>query len=318
MAGHDSRAPVGPLPDTAVSQSLAPRVLTGLAWPLRVASLGAVVVHRWVDGPWRVGGAVSVDGLTHDLVGNVGVYQGNGGDLVTGLPLQSLRAAADEVYHQPLRPSVVVSAPIDRVTTILESHGHLADLLDDGRLSLVVVDDPERDHTLVYDGDLAWTRPRLRATTRPRTPRRSRSAATTERADTARPARPSRGASEPWNSGRSESSVAPVTNGRPHPRRVPRSAGKPSCGARPVRAGASRLVLRARVLRRSSSPGGTSGGDCGTRPVLVVQTRNAFFPLRPRRDGAIRERVRVVRARATGSRGARTHALPRRVLRSRQ
>jgi len=54
---------------------------------------------------------------------------------------------------------VVVSAPVDRVTTIPESHGHLADLLDDGRLSLVVVD-PERDRALVYDGDLAWTRGR--------------------------------------------------------------------------------------------------------------------------------------------------------------
>jgi hypothetical protein len=90
-------------------------------------------------------------------VGNVGVYQGNGGDLRTGLPSQSVMVADGEPYHQPLRLSTVVHAPTDRVTEILADHEDLAGLLDNGWLSVTVVD-PQRDHRAFhYAGDLEWT-----------------------------------------------------------------------------------------------------------------------------------------------------------------
>ncbi len=102
--------------------------------------------------------------ITHNPVGNVGVYQGNGGDLMTGLPLQSLMAADDEPYHQPLRLSTVIHAPVDTVTDILADHENVAGLLDNGWLSLTVVD-PTRDHTAFnYAGELSW-RPADEATT---------------------------------------------------------------------------------------------------------------------------------------------------------
>jgi uncharacterized protein YbcC (UPF0753/DUF2309 family) len=121
-----------------------------------------MVVTQWINAQYyfaTVDNAAYGSGskVTHNPVGNVGVYQGNGGDLMAGLPSQSVLSAADEPYHQPLRLSTVVHAPLDRVTGILADHGNLTELLDNGWLSLSVVD-PQRDHRAFhYDGDLEWT-----------------------------------------------------------------------------------------------------------------------------------------------------------------
>ncbi|MEF8886358.1 MAG: putative inorganic carbon transporter subunit DabA [Haloarculaceae archaeon] len=75
---------------------------------------------------------------------------------MTGLPLQSLRSADGEPYHQPLRLSTVIHVPVERVTEVLSDHDELAGLLDNGWLSLTVVD-PEQNHRAFhYAGDLAW------------------------------------------------------------------------------------------------------------------------------------------------------------------
>jgi hypothetical protein len=123
---------------------------------------GPMVVTQWINTQYyfaTVDTAVYGSGskVTHNPVGNVGVYQGNGGDLATGLPLQSVLAGDDDPYHQPLRLSVVVCAPVERVTGVLEGHDDLVSLLDNGWLSLTVVD-PEREfQRFDYVGDLAWT-----------------------------------------------------------------------------------------------------------------------------------------------------------------
>ena len=123
---------------------------------------GPLVVTQWINNQYyfsTVDAGVYGSGskITHNPVGNVGVYQGNGGDLLTGLPMQSLKAAADEPYHQPLRLSAVVHAPVDRVTGIIADTGAVQTLLDNGWLSLTVVD-PEQDHEpFHYDGELSWT-----------------------------------------------------------------------------------------------------------------------------------------------------------------
>ena len=122
---------------------------------------GPMVVTQWINTQYyfsTVDSGVYGSGskITHNPVGNVGVYQGNGGDLLAGLPLQSVAAAPDDPYHQPLRLSTVVHAPVDSVTEILADHEELTTLLDNGWLSLTVVD-PTREHQpFHYDGDLSW------------------------------------------------------------------------------------------------------------------------------------------------------------------
>ncbi|MBX0286342.1 DUF2309 domain-containing protein [Halomicroarcula sp. F28] len=122
---------------------------------------GPMVVTQWINCQYyfsTVDTAAYGSGskITHNPVGNVGVYQGNGGDLMTGLPLQSLMAADDEPYHQPLRLSTVIHAPVEQVTDILADHEDVVGLLDNGWLSLTVVD-PTQDHTAFhYAGELSW------------------------------------------------------------------------------------------------------------------------------------------------------------------
>jgi uncharacterized protein YbcC (UPF0753/DUF2309 family) len=122
---------------------------------------GPLVVTQWINAQYyfsTVDNAVYGSGskVTQNPVGNVGVYQGNGGDLMTGLPRQSLTTADDDPYHQPLRLSTVVHAPVERVTDILADHGELTELLDNDWLSLTVVD-PTQDHSAFhYAENLAW------------------------------------------------------------------------------------------------------------------------------------------------------------------
>jgi len=123
---------------------------------------GPMVVTQWINTQYyfsTVDNAVYGSGskVTQNPVGNVGVYQGNGGDLMTGLPQQSLFAADDVPHHQPIRLSTVVHAPVDRVTDIVADHPNVQQLLDNDWLSLTVVD-PEQDHrAFEYDSDLEWT-----------------------------------------------------------------------------------------------------------------------------------------------------------------
>ena len=123
---------------------------------------GPMVVTQWINAQYyfaTVDTAAYGSGskVTHNPVGNVGVYQGNGGDLLPGLPVQSVMSAHDEPYHQPLRLSTVVYAPIDRVADILSEHASVRELLDNDWLSLTVVDPQRDDQALHYAGDLEWT-----------------------------------------------------------------------------------------------------------------------------------------------------------------
>jgi len=120
---------------------------------LEAIMLGPMVVTQWINSQYyfaSVDNAVYGSGskVTQNPVGNVGVFQGNGGDVMTGLPLQSLDAADDEPYHQPIRLSVVIHAPTERVTEILETNEHLKTLVENGWLHLSVLD-PEKGNRII-------------------------------------------------------------------------------------------------------------------------------------------------------------------------
>jgi len=123
---------------------------------------GPMVVTQWINTQYyfsTVDNSVYGGGskVTHNPVGNVGVYQGNGGDLMTGLPLQSVMADDDKPYHQPLRLSTVIHAPVERVTGVLAAHEELTELLDNDWLSLTVVDPTQNHRAFHYEEDLEWT-----------------------------------------------------------------------------------------------------------------------------------------------------------------
>jgi len=77
--------------------------------------------------------------VIHNVVGQFGVLSGNGGDLMTGLPWQSLHDGA-RFQHEPLRLLVVIESTRTAVSTIVARHAMVRDLVTHGWLSLVVLE----------------------------------------------------------------------------------------------------------------------------------------------------------------------------------
>lgn len=92
--------------------------------------------------------------LLHNVVGGVGVIEGNGGLLRGGLPWQSVHDGAKYV-HEPLRLSVCIEAPREAITRILERHDSVRVLFDNGWLHLFALDEAGR-MAWRYAGDLRW------------------------------------------------------------------------------------------------------------------------------------------------------------------
>ena len=76
------------------------------------------------------------DKALHNRVGALGVVLGNGGDLRTGLPLQSVQATDGRWFHEPLRLQVVVEAPTDRIDRVLAAQPGVRELVENGWVRL--------------------------------------------------------------------------------------------------------------------------------------------------------------------------------------
>lgn len=93
--------------------------------------------------------------VLHNVVGgHLGVFEGNGGDLRIGLPIQSLHDG-QKWMHEPLRLSVYVAAPREPIEAIVARHETVRHLIDNEWLFFFRLDDiggpPER----LYRG--SWT-----------------------------------------------------------------------------------------------------------------------------------------------------------------
>jgi uncharacterized protein YbcC (UPF0753/DUF2309 family) len=100
-----------------------------------------MVVAQWINAqyyfstvdPRRHGAG---DKTLHNPIGSVGVLEGSGGDLRTGLAWQSV--ATDEgPYHEPLRLLTVVDAPVERIETVIARNTILQQLFDGAWVHLV-------------------------------------------------------------------------------------------------------------------------------------------------------------------------------------
>ncbi|KWV95491.1 DUF2309 domain-containing protein [Erythrobacter sp. AP23] len=80
------------------------------------------------------------DKVTQNVLGGIGVVQGNGGDLKVGLPCQSLFTDMGEPFHVPQRLLTVVQAPLELVEAVVTGNDILARLFGKGWVQLVVVD----------------------------------------------------------------------------------------------------------------------------------------------------------------------------------
>ena len=123
---------------------------------------GPMVVTQWINNHYyfaTVDNDVFGGGskITHNVTGNFGVVQGNLGDLKTGLPLQSVNETDSEMYHQPLRLSVIIQAPLEHVQDILSRNEHLQNLLDNQWIYLMVIDPSLHNEVIRYHVKEEWS-----------------------------------------------------------------------------------------------------------------------------------------------------------------
>jgi uncharacterized protein len=93
-----------------------------------------VVVASWINlqyyasriDPERYG---SGNKVLHNVVGGLGVLEGNGGDLKVGLPLQSIHDGKD-FTHEPRRLAVYIEAKPERIAMVLERNPAVRHLFD--------------------------------------------------------------------------------------------------------------------------------------------------------------------------------------------
>jgi uncharacterized protein YbcC (UPF0753/DUF2309 family) len=103
-----------------------------------------VVVASWISlqyygssvAPEMFGGG---NKLIHNVVGGIGVIEGNGGRLRAGLPWQAVHDG-ENLQHEPLRLSVMIEAPREEMIRILEKHPAVRALFDNGWLHLFALE----------------------------------------------------------------------------------------------------------------------------------------------------------------------------------
>jgi len=111
---------------------------------LELILIAPVVVASWINLQYyastvnnRLFG--SGNKVLHNVVGTFGVWQGNGGDLQPGLPLQSVHDGAGW-RHEPLRLNVFIAAECEAIASIIAKQAVLRELVENGWINLFAMD----------------------------------------------------------------------------------------------------------------------------------------------------------------------------------
>lgn len=122
-----------------------------LTAPVVVASWISLQYYGSTVAPELFGGG---NKLLHNVTGGIGVLEGGGGLLRSGLPRQSIHDGVRH-RHDPLRLTVCIEAPRDAIVAILRRHPAIRTLFDFGWMSLLAFDDRGR-LAWRYAGELTW------------------------------------------------------------------------------------------------------------------------------------------------------------------
>lgn len=91
--------------------------------------------------------------VLHNIVGgNIGVFEGNGGDLRIGLPKQSLHDG-QQWMHDTQRLNVYITAPKKAIADIVDRHEVVRQLVDNDWLYLYRIDDTHKEIQRLYKGN---------------------------------------------------------------------------------------------------------------------------------------------------------------------
>ncbi len=104
-----------------------------------------MVVAQWINMQYFFSSLNNVaygggSKVTKNIVGKHSVMQGNGSDLMTGLPLQSVYAGDNKLYHMPQRLLTVVYAPVARLKKVIHRQEVLQRLFGNEWVHLLCID----------------------------------------------------------------------------------------------------------------------------------------------------------------------------------
>ena len=90
----------------------------------------------------------------HNVVGQLGVLEGNSGDLQVGLPWQSVHDGKRFV-HEPMRLNVVIEAPRSEIDRVVARHASVRELVDNGWVHLFAIENQGQE-ICRYHGAGRW------------------------------------------------------------------------------------------------------------------------------------------------------------------
>jgi uncharacterized protein YbcC (UPF0753/DUF2309 family) len=119
-----------------------------------------MVVAQWINSQYLFSTINNVaygsgSKITQNIVGKIGVMQGNGSDLMHGLPLQSVFSSDFKAYHKPLRLTTFVHAPKNLIDKTIYKNKILQKLFSNGWVHLFCLD-PESSKIYSLQSDLTW------------------------------------------------------------------------------------------------------------------------------------------------------------------
>lgn len=112
---------------------------------LELIMTAPMVVASWINLQYygsTVNNSVFGSGnkVLHNVVGQLGVLEGNAGDLRVGLPWQSVHDGTRFV-HEPVRLNVFIAAPEGAIDAVLAKHASVRDLVTNGWVFLHAIGD---------------------------------------------------------------------------------------------------------------------------------------------------------------------------------
>ncbi|MEM9668858.1 MAG: DUF2309 domain-containing protein [Pseudomonadota bacterium] len=126
---------------------------------LELIMTAPMVVASWISLQYF---ASSIDNETfgcgekplHNVVGKIGVLEGNGGDLRTGLPWQSVHNG-EKLVHEPMRLNVMIEATPEAMNTVIAKHEMVRQLVDHKWLHLFSIG-ADGQVAQKYSGEGKW------------------------------------------------------------------------------------------------------------------------------------------------------------------
>ncbi len=118
-----------------------------------------LIVGEWINtgyyfsavDPWKYGSGSKV---LHNVVGGVGMMLGSQSDLQMGFPLQTVNNGQAH-YHEPMRLLAIIEHAPDVISSIIQKHSILQQLLHNQWITLVALD-PEKFEFQRYNPNATW------------------------------------------------------------------------------------------------------------------------------------------------------------------